>query len=44
MVEPGAQVALQNPPQDGISSLSFAPSSSNLLLVSSWDKVGMLLA
>lgn len=39
MVEPGKQVALENPPQDGISALSFAPSSSNLLLVSSWDKV-----
>lgn len=39
MVEPGKQVALNNPPQDGISALSFGPSSSNLLLVSSWDKV-----
>ena len=42
MVEPGKQVALENPPKDGISALSFAPSSSNLLLVSSWDKTARL--
>ncbi|TFJ85142.1 hypothetical protein NSK_003565 [Nannochloropsis salina CCMP1776] len=41
-MEPGSERLLDNPPQDGISSLAFSPSSSNLLLVSSWDKTARL--
>ena len=41
-MEPGSERPLQNPPDDGISSLAFSPSSSNLLLVSSWDKTARL--
>jgi cell cycle arrest protein BUB3 len=41
-MEAGSERPLENPPQDGISSLAFSPSSSNLLLVSSWDKTARL--
>jgi hypothetical protein len=35
-----SQVKLKEPPNDGISAVSFVPNESNLLLVTSWDSVG----
>ncbi|KAI5921548.1 WD40-repeat-containing domain protein [Camillea tinctor] len=39
---PATQFELSNPPNDAISALAFAPSSSSRLLVSSWDKKAYL--
>ena len=33
---------LDNPPEDGISSLKFSPTNASLLLSSSWDKTARL--
>lgn len=35
--ESRSEFRLKNPPEDGISSVKFGPSSSQFLLVSSWD-------
>ncbi|KAI0594379.1 WD40-repeat-containing domain protein [Biscogniauxia sp. FL1348] len=39
---PATQFELSHPPNDAISALAFAPSSSSRLLVSSWDKKAYL--
>ena len=34
----GQEYELASPPSDGVSSMSFSPMPSNLLLVTSWDQ------
>ena len=38
MTETKPEFKLKNPPEDGISRVTFGPHSSQFLLVSSWDK------
>ena len=38
MTEAKTEFKLKNPPEDGISRVTFGPHSSQFLLVSSWDK------
>ena len=38
MSEGKTEYQLKSPPEDGISAVEFCPTSTNMLLVSSWDR------
>ena len=43
MAEGPNEFQLEQPPNDGISSVKFSPKSASFLLVSSWDTVSFLV-